>query len=132
MNKSIVPLLNPAQLDQARTLLMQRRQALLSAATEHRGGSSRVEAALETLENLRGEDDAQIDEVRDFAQMLSTREQEELMAVDAALARLGEGHYGECTVCGSAVGWPRLQAQPEAPRCIGCQAAEEADERRRA
>lgn len=120
------------QLDLARRALLARRDALSRLAAEHREGQSRVEAARAELERLREEDDGQIDEQRDFAQMLSSREQEEWAEVDAALLRLDEGAYGLCVSCGNAIAWPRLQAQPEAPRCIGCQSEQEAQARRRA
>lgn len=49
------------------------------------------------------------------------RDHAELVAVRAALERLGDGSYGECTDCGQPVGLARLQAQPQAARCIVCQ-----------
>lgn len=53
------------------------------------------------------------------------RDHDELVAVRAALARLAEGSYGACTDCGQPIALPRLQAQPEAARCIGCQSVAE-------
>ena len=37
------------------------------------------------------------------------------------LAHPGGGHSGTCSDCGEAIGWPRLNAQPTAERCIACQ-----------
>ena len=48
------------------------------------------------------------------------------VAVRAALARLADGSYGECTDCGQPVGVARLLAQPAAARCIACQSKAEA------
>jgi DnaK suppressor protein len=37
-----------------------------------------------------------------------------------------QGSYGACEACGRPIGEDRLQAVPEATRCISCQAAWEA------
>jgi RNA polymerase-binding transcription factor DksA len=50
-----------------------------------------------------------------------TRDIGELGEVEAALSRLADGSYGTCSDCGAAIGWPRLNAQPTAERCIACQ-----------
>lgn len=38
-----------------------------------------------------------------------------------ALRRVDEGSYGECVDCGSDVPEGRLEAKPEAARCVTCQ-----------
>ena len=38
--------------------------------------------------------------------------------VDAALARIAEGTYGTCAVCGDAIAEGRLEARPWTPFCI--------------
>ncbi|HUP09355.1 MAG TPA: TraR/DksA family transcriptional regulator [Caldimonas sp.] len=50
------------------------------------------------------------------------RDQEELIAIDAARSRIAEGSYGECIDCGRAIPFERLRAQPTALRCVPCQA----------
>ncbi len=40
----------------------------------------------------------------------------------AALQRIDEGSYGLCVDCGSGVPEGRLEAKPEAARCLKCQA----------
>ncbi|HEY3180159.1 MAG TPA: TraR/DksA family transcriptional regulator [Casimicrobiaceae bacterium] len=49
-----------------------------------------------------------------------------LADVEAALARLADGSYGECIDCGVAIPYARLSAYPEAKRCVGCQEIAEA------
>ncbi len=49
----------------------------------------------------------------------------ELTEVDAALARMRAGEYGECIDCGQFIAPARLTAYPTALRCVGCQAAHE-------
>ena len=41
-----------------------------------------------------------------------------LQAIDEALQRIEEGTFGVCRDCGEPIGWPRLNAQPTAMRCI--------------
>ncbi|MER7131589.1 TraR/DksA family transcriptional regulator [Streptosporangium saharense] len=50
---------------------------------------------------------------------------EQRRAVAEALSRLDEGVYGRCADCGQAVPEGRLEARPEAARCVQCQARRE-------
>jgi RNA polymerase-binding transcription factor DksA len=67
----------------------------------------------------------------DAARMLASRRralaaheagapQGELVEIDAALARIAEGSYGQCEVCGGAIGRDRLRALPAVRRCVTC------------
>ena len=47
----------------------------------------------------------------------------ELEEIEAALARIEDGSYGTCEVCGKPVGTERLEAIPQARFCIDDQAA---------
>ena len=42
--------------------------------------------------------------------------------VEAALRRINEGTYGLCVDCAKAVPEGRLEARPDASRCVACQA----------
>lgn len=44
-----------------------------------------------------------------------------LLAIRAALARMDEGTYGICENCGRPISQQRLQALPYAVRCVDCQ-----------
>jgi RNA polymerase-binding transcription factor DksA len=46
--------------------------------------------------------------------------------IQAALRRLDDGTYGRCVDCGRELSDERLDARPEAARCIDCQAKAEA------
>jgi len=59
-----------------------------------------------------------------------TRDIGELDEVEAALGRIDDGSYGICITCGGPIGWPRLNVNPTAERCITCQEAWEAGHRR--
>jgi DnaK suppressor protein len=56
---------------------------------------------------------------RDLA--LRERNQQQLAAIEAALARLDDGTYGRCVGCGNAIAQERLEALPWAAHCIDCQ-----------
>ena len=58
---------------------------------------------------------------RDLA--LLEHDTQHLEAVDAALARLDAGTYGQCTSCGRSIAPERLDALPWAALCIECQRA---------
>jgi DnaK suppressor protein len=45
----------------------------------------------------------------------------ELEEIGAALARIDEGTYGVCEVCGEDIGMARLTVMPMARRCVPCQ-----------
>ena len=40
----------------------------------------------------------------------------------AALGRIQDGSYGTCADCGRSIPEGRLEARPEAARCVHCQA----------
>jgi DnaK suppressor protein len=42
--------------------------------------------------------------------------------VEAALTRIQESSYGKCVDCGQEIPEGRLDARPDAARCVGCQA----------
>jgi len=44
------------------------------------------------------------------------------VAIQAALRRLEAGSYGQCVDCGDLVPEGRLEARPDASRCVACQA----------
>jgi RNA polymerase-binding protein DksA len=44
-----------------------------------------------------------------------------LAEIDAALARMQNGTYGRCTVCGEDIGIERLEILPQTARCISCE-----------
>jgi DnaK suppressor protein len=43
-----------------------------------------------------------------------------IRVIQAALARIEDGTYGECAGCGEDIGQARLEAVPEATRCVNC------------
>lgn len=97
------------------------RSALLAQIAEQRGGVvGRAEVAADHFGHPE-DSGAQLASERELEFALGEREMAELAAIDAALARLNAGTYGECTDCGTHIAPARLQASPQAPRCIHCQ-----------
>lgn len=101
--------------------LLARRTSLLEQLASLRGGTmGRAEASADHFG--RPEDStAQVSTERELEFALDARESAELDQVDAALRRIDEGTYGQCIDCGVEIPAPRLQATPEAARCIACQ-----------
>ena len=48
---------------------------------------------------------------------------------EQALARIKQGDYGYCEVCGAEIGIRRLEARPTATLCIDCKTIDEIRER---
>ena len=44
-----------------------------------------------------------------------------MQQVDAALARIKSGRFGDCVSCEEAIDDERLRARPETPLCLDCQ-----------
>jgi RNA polymerase-binding transcription factor DksA len=89
-----------AQLDGLR-----RDRAAESADDEHDPEGGTLSAEWSRLEGLRGG-------------ILA-----ELADIDTALARVADGTYGVCAVCGTAIPAARLEARPTATRCVTCAAS---------
>ena len=48
------------------------------------------------------------------------RRHQELQRIDAALARIEDGEFGYCAVCGEDIEAKRLEHDPTVPACITC------------
>ncbi len=97
------------------------RANLLAQIAQQRGGTaSRAEVAAEHFAHSE-DSDAQVNTARDLEFAINEHETAELAAIDEALARINAGTYGHCTDCDATIPDARLNAAPEAARCIGCQ-----------
>ncbi|HTE84582.1 MAG TPA: TraR/DksA C4-type zinc finger protein [Dehalococcoidia bacterium] len=82
--------------------------------------------------SLAGQDDGDVAAVlhgREEEQMVRELLQQNAAQIEDARRRRQEGTYGICEDCGSEIPPARLQAMPEATRCIGCQRSREAARR---
>ncbi len=103
------------------TLLVNRRDALRKALA---GDLSLLKA----LPEQTGGDviDAALDAAQDeISSKLAEVESRELVQIDTAIERIGEGTYGQCDVCNNKIPLARLNALPYAMTCIDCQRAVE-------
>ncbi|MEO5659511.1 MAG: TraR/DksA family transcriptional regulator [Polaromonas sp.] len=113
--------MTPQQAIPYRQHLLVMRSALLGQMDGQRGGAlGRAEAAADHFER-REDSSAQVATERELEFAVGEREIDELAKIDAALARIEAGSYGECIDCAVAIAAPRLQASPEVSRCIECQ-----------
>ncbi len=80
--------------------------------------------------HLRGEDgrlDADFGDVAAFTwadevlEQLDAGGRAEIGEIQAALARLDAGVYGDCVACGGEIAEGRLTALPTAARCVACE-----------
>ena len=62
---------------------------------------------------------------RDAEMSLRANQSELLLQTEKALDRLEKGTYGQCEVCGEAIGKNRLMAFPRATLCMTCKQREE-------
>jgi len=74
-------------------------------------------------------DQAAMEADRSFRLRIRDREKRLMLKITEALARIEEGTYGVCEVCGGEIAMKRLKARPVATHCIRCKNKMEAMER---
>ena len=118
--------MNKRDLQRFRKLLLEQKEQILGNARRTLSGDIHVDP-----DDFPDEMDIASSEVTlQFAGRLREREQGLLSKIDAALAKIDSGEYGECVSCGEAIGVARLKARPVAERCIECKSEQEKLERR--
>ena len=113
------------QLEKLRKGMLERQRALVQEVSDQRS-----QAAADGNEaGIGGVGDAGDESVvrmmTDLHLQEAGRDLEELRDIDAAVKRIDAGEYGDCEECGNEIGYPRLEAQPTATRCVECQALHE-------
>jgi RNA polymerase-binding transcription factor DksA len=103
---------------------------MTSLATRRSELSARKNFLMKRLNRIEDELDAH--EAKDFAEMATEREadevledlglsaQHELRMIDAALKRMEAGEYGICVTCGDEIDPERLDLVPATPFCASC------------
>ena len=113
LDSAQVEFLRRQMLERARQLREEIRQTLLKSDSEH---------YLQIADAVRDlEDESFADLIVDLSLAEIDRDLEELRAIDVALLRVADGTYGWCEVCERSIEFPRLEAAPQASRCIDCQ-----------
>ena len=113
--------LSDRQRGELKERLANRRQVLRAEVQRELAESEDPRVAGFMNELAATEDWVLADILGDLDIAMVTRDVAELSEVEAALARIADGSYGTCSACGEPIGWPRLNAQPTAGRCIACQ-----------
>lgn len=86
------------------------------------GRMNRIESELDTHEAKDFEEMATEREGDEVLEDLGAAARQELRMIDAALKRLDEGQYGDCTQCGEMISEERLDLLPATPFCARCAA----------
>jgi DnaK suppressor protein len=121
LNGATMEALSKEQIAGFETRLQQDRAAALGSVQEEIGRAGDPDdLSLEKIPNDSG-DRSEMDRESDTDLAMAQRHAVELEDIDAALGRIAEGSYGECAACGADIGVARLEAQPTARLCIGCQ-----------
>ncbi len=71
---------------------------------------------------FRGPDEAQVVTDRATADTIHRILDEDAIQAEHARARIAEGGYGVCEDCSGKIAPERLEALPDATRCVSCQA----------
>jgi RNA polymerase-binding transcription factor DksA len=93
-----------------RELLVAERERQLALIEEHQA----------TATELLGNPDVDSILERELAVSGAARTRAVVADIDAAIARIDDGTYGTCEVCGGSIPGPRLEAIPHARRCAAC------------
>jgi RNA polymerase-binding protein DksA len=119
-------------LEEARNKLEEERRRLLGARADLQAEVEQESAGGEDVSELSSVDQHPADQAtetfereKDLSILESTDEQ--LRDIERAFARIENGSYGTCEVCGRPIGDERLQAKPSARLCIDHQREAEKD-----
>jgi DnaK suppressor protein len=113
------------QMEEFGRLIRRRREQLVSELLEDVARSRDESYASVAGQVTDLGDEALADLLSDLDNAEVARDMREIRALDAALARVADGSYGDCADCGGDIGVERLRAYPTAERCIRCQEVHE-------
>ena len=98
------------------------RQTLLARRAELLGALSDIEDKLDDEPSKDWEDRATERQGDEVLEALGASDLAELRRIDAALARVEDGTYGDCLQCGEPISAERLAVLPATPLCKICAA----------
>lgn len=108
-----------------RRRILERRHALVRSA---RRNQRELEGIMNAEKLPEMEEGAQVASAEYVMTQLGDAQRKEVAQIDAAIARMDAGTYGECIDCGSTISLERLNAMPYALRDAGCESLVEAEE----
>ena len=96
------------------------REILLARRAELLGNLERIEDQLDDPMPKDWEDAASERQGDEVLTALGHSDRAEIRRIDAALARIAAGEYGDCVQCGNPIAEKRLQLLPDTPFCANC------------
>jgi len=109
--------MTPERIAEFRAALTQAAQALDAAEALGRDGGKTVMLDQQAVGRL-----SRMDALQHQAMALADRGRRAAMRrrIEAALARIAAGRFGECLECGEEIAVKRLELDPTLPTCIAC------------
>ncbi len=116
--------LKPAQIEQLRSQLLKQQQELIELLHNAEEATKPVTLDQQSVGRV-----SRIDAIQQQQMAIANQQQASGISkrIELALQRLDEDSYGDCLECGEPIAFARLQVQPYASLCIGCQSARESD-----
>ena len=97
-------------------------KTLIARRDELLGNLDRIEDQLDEPMPKDWEDAASERQEDEVLSALGHSDQAEIRRIDAALARIEAGEYGDCVQCGHPIAEKRLELLPDTPFCANCAA----------
>ncbi len=97
--------------------LKSRRAEIAALAEQTRGDRAPVQLDQASVGRLSRMDAIQRQQM---ALEADRRRRQEIAAIDAALARIAAGEFGDCARCGEPIAPARLAVDPTTPFCVRC------------
>ncbi len=113
------------KLNEFRVILKKKMDNLISEARAQMGDLTEVK---ENMADMTDQASAEVD--RDFLLRIKDRERKLILKIKDQMARIDDGTYGICEICGEPIGEDRLRVRPETTQCIECKTDMEEQERR--
>lgn len=112
------------QLKHYKEILLKERDELIQELAES------DESVKELLENDSNNVNDSVDEAtanitQNILNIVSSKNQQTLIAIESALRRVNEGSFGNCISCGNEISQTRLDSIPWATKCIECKNKDE-------
>ena len=116
--------LQPAEIKQLQQLLLAQQDEI-----EAMLDSAQADTQPVTLDQQSVGRVSRIDAIQQQQMAIANQQQAtlQLQSIEQALQRIEMENYGDCEECGEVIAYARLQVQPFASLCIGCQSANESE-----
>lgn len=121
--------MDPDRYSELKRILEERRREMLGEV-HTKIKNVRTEGASGMMQTVEMGDASKAEVHDDIEFALIQMKAETLQKIEAALLRLEEGAYGNCSECGDEISQQRLRALPFALRCKDCEEAREVAQQR--